>query len=280
MRNTLSRRSFLQTSAAVSAAIFLPASLHAEGPAFPLIDYHAHPDGFSIDDILAIGEKRGVKLGIVEHAGTKENKYPVVLSNDEELRGWIKKLKGRNCFAGVQAEWVDWMSVFSKEAVAELDYVLSDAMTFRDKGKKVHLWKAEEVKIDDAQDFMDRYVDFHVEVMSSEPIDILANTTFLPEAIVKQYDELWTEKRMKIVIDAAVKHKVALEISGSYKIPTDKFLQLAKAAGVTFSFGSNGRGQNIGKLDYCVEMARKLELNAKNLFTPAPAGKKPIQVRK
>ena len=42
------------------------------------------------------------------------------------------------------------------------------------------------------------------------------------------------------VVDAALKYRVALEISASFKLPKLPFLKLAKAAGAKFSFGSNG----------------------------------------
>ena len=57
------------------------------------------------------------------------------------------------------------------------------------------------------------------------------------------------------------------------------FLKLAKEAGARFSMGSNIHGLDVGRLDYCVEATKKLGLTRKDIFTPAPAGKKPIQVR-
>ncbi len=81
-------------------------------------------------------------------------------------------------------------------------------------------------------------------------------------------------------MDAAVKHGVALEINSLYLIPRLPLLRMAKEAGVKFSFGSNIRGPNVGKSDYWVEAINALGLTRKDWFTPAPAGKKPIQVRK
>ena len=97
---------------------------------------------------------------------------------------------------------------------------------------------------------MDRFVDWHVEVMAKEPFDILANTTWLPAGLAEQWETYWTPPRCRKVIDAALKYGVALEISSSYKLPKLPFLKLAKAAGAKFSFGSNGRYPNMGKLEY------------------------------
>jgi histidinol phosphatase-like PHP family hydrolase len=158
--------------------------------------------------------------------------------------------------------------------------VLSDTMTFPGPdGKRFKLWEPG-FPIENKQEFMDRYVDWHVEIMRKEPLDILANFSWLPAALAADYDLYWTAARMQKVIDAAVKYRVALEISGSYKLPRLPFLKLAKAAGVKFCFGSNGRYPNMGKLDHSLAMAKELGLKRSDLFMPAPDGQKAVQRRK
>ena len=289
MSPSISRRRFLGRLAAAAGSLSTLSHLAAEGPGagtspkplgFPLVDFHAH---LTTEETLGrgieIAAQQGIKLGIVVHAGTKENVYSDLISDDEGLKKYLALLEGKPVYKGVQAEGLDWPTCFSKDLAARLDYVLTDAMTMPDKtGRRVRLWGAD-VRIDDPQDFMDRYVDYHVRIMATEPIDILANTTYLPGAIRGRYDELWTEKRWRKIVDAAVKHKVALEISASLKAPSLKLLRVAKEAGAKLSFGSNTRLPRVNTLDYCVEMARKLGLTRADVFAPAPAGKKPIQVR-
>lgn len=269
MNINISRRSFLKhTTAACAAASLVPLAWAEDGRDFPLVDFHVHLDNSTIDKVLALPEACRVKFGIVEHAGTKENQYPVVLSNDDELKAYVKKLEGKPVYKGVQAEFTDWASVFSAAALAQLDFVLTDAMTMPDKnGKRMKLW-TKEAEIGEAQRFMDRYVDWHVEVLSKGPLHILGNTTWLPAALMPDYDTLWTEARMQKIIEAAIKRGVALEISSSYKIPRMPFLKLAKAAGAKFSFGSNGRYPKMGQLDYSVQMAKELGLKRADMFVP------------
>jgi len=294
MTNLISRRRFVGGAAAAGTLMFLPSAttrLHAEdavpdngGLDFPLQDLHVHLDNSTIDKVLALPQARGIKFGIVEHAGTKENVYPTVLSNDAELKRQLAMLEGKPVFRGVQAEWTDWMSGFSPAALAQLDYVLTDAMTFPGKdGQRVKLWEAnapQRVDMSDHEKFMDRFVDWHVEIMAKEPFDIMANTSWLPAALADDYDRLWTEARVRKVAEAAVKYGVALEISASYKLPKLPFLKIAKAAGVKFSFGSNGRYPNMGKLDYSIATAKALGLTKADMFTPAPDGQKAVQRRK
>ena len=250
----------------------------------PLVDWHVHLDNSTIDKVLEIARERGVTFGIVEHAGTKENKYPVVLSNDEELGRYLAMLEGKGVYRGVQAEWLDWSSCFSREALARLDYVLMDAMTYPGKGgERVKLWEKgveERVEMGDKQAFMDRFVAFYVELIEKQPIDILGNVSWLPGPLAGDFEAFWTERRIGRVIVAAAKQKVAIEISSGFRLPTLRFLKLAKAAGVKFAFGTNGRYPNMGGLDYSLRMAKELGLTKADLFAPAPDGQKAVQRKK
>jgi histidinol phosphatase-like PHP family hydrolase len=289
--HTESRRSFLgaalsacATSLAARGLLAAPETPAAsQGLGFPLVDLHVHLDNSSIEQALPLSRERGVKFGIVEHAGTRENKYPVVLSNDDELRTYIRKLDGKGVYKGVQAEWTDWARCFSRQVLAQLDYTLTDAMTFPGKdGQRVKLWEQDvEQRVDMAnhQVFMDRFVDWHVRTIGTQPIDILANVSWLPAPLAGDYDKLWTESRITKVVDAALKHRVALEISSSFRLPRLKFLKIAKEAGVKFTFGSNGRYPRMGLLEYCVAMAKELGLKRTDIFTPAPDGRKAVQRR-
>jgi hypothetical protein len=274
---TLSRRVLLTSmSGAITSAYSQPAS------GVVLVDYHAHIDAApTLDALLEISTNRGVKFGVVEHAGNKkDHRYRGLLAGDEDLIRYLAKLDGKPCFKGVQAEGLDWMHCFSKDVVARLDYVLTDALTFPEKdGSLVRLWTPA-AKVGDKQDFMERYTAYNVRVIEQEPVDILANPLFLPEQIQVQAETLWTEERMQRIIRAAVKNRVAFEINTRFRLPSPKFLRMAKAAGARFSFGSNILGSGVGDLTYGNEMVKELALTSANLFRPAPSGKKPIQLRK
>jgi len=275
MINKTTRRGFLCAASACTLASIAGRGVTEEmKPAagselgFPLVDFHVHLDNSTIDKVLVLSTERGVKFGIVEHAGTKENVYPTVLSNDEELLAYVKMLEGKPVYKGVQAEYSDWTGCFSNSALGQLDFVLTDTMTFPGKdGRRMKLWE-KEADIGDPKEFMDRFVDWHLKILS-EPIDILANVSWLPAPLSSDYDAWWTEPRMAKVIETAVKKRIAIEISSSFKLPKMPFLKMAKAAGAKFCFGSNGRYPNMGKLEYSIQMAKELGLKRSDMFVPA-----------
>ena len=277
MSDSLSRRGFL---------CGLPGAAFAADD-IPRVDFHAHlddrlPREQAIAGALESSRIMGVKFGILEHAGGREGPHSKRMSSDAELDRWFGMLEGKPCFKGIQAEGLDWMKYFSRQAVARLDYVLSDALTFPEKnGRRVQLWKAGvEIGAADAQDFMDRYTEFHVQVMAAEPIDIIANTTFLPECLKPNFDALWTPSRMRRIVDASIRYGVAIEINSKYSVPHLPFLRMAKQAGARFSIGSNAHGTGAGKIGYCLRAAKAAGLSRSDFFTPAAAGKKPIQLRR
>lgn len=276
MSHGVTRREWL----AMSAAASLPEIPMRDG--VPRVDYHAHPSqAISVDTAIQIATERGVTFGVLQHAGNRrDNRYWGLVSNDSELNAWIKSLEGKPVFKAIQAELTDWPSCFSKDAIAKLDYVLTDALTMRREGGGwIHIW-TREFELTDAEKWMDRYVDYHVEIMAKQPIDIIANPTYLPDAMMSEYDRLWTGRRMRTIVEAAVKYGVAVEINSRFRVPRLPFLEMAKGAGARFSFGSNMHTPDtLGDIGYCIEMYRRLGLSASQFWRPAPPGKKPVQTR-
>jgi hypothetical protein len=279
----LSRREMLFMSAA-GVFSFIAGSSVAECDiptrnGVPAVDYHAHVgEGISVDRAIALAKQRGLKFGLLQHAGVKGHGYAV--SDDDELDAWVRSLDGKPVFKGIEAEGTDWMAAFSKAAIARLDYVQADPLGIPDSsGEPMHIWKPD-FRPGNPREFMDRYVDFHVQMISTMPLDILVVPTFLPDTLRADYDQLWTPKRMRTVIEAAVKFDVALEIDSRFRVPGFRFLETAKAAGAKFAFGSNYQTtQGLGDIQYCIEMYKRLGLTTRQFFCPAEPGKKPVERR-
>ncbi len=138
-----------------------------------------------------------------------------------------------------------------------------------DNGKRMRLWIKEETEVGDPQDFMDQLVDRIVKILSTEPIDIYVNPTFLPPEISEMYDELWTEKRMDLVIASLVENNVAFEINNRRRIPSATFIRRAKEAGVKFTMGTNNGGaDDLGRMDYAIQMVSECGLTTNDMWVP------------
>jgi hypothetical protein len=233
--------------------------------AFPLIDLHVHlKSGWDIETALQQARINGINYGIAVNCGIGHT-----VENDEGARKFFQSLAGLPVFRAMQAEGREWVDMFSDEVHEEFDYVFTDAMTFHDKqGRRMRLWVKETVFIDDPQDFMEMYVVQIEKIINNEPIDIYVNATVLPEVIRDDYDALWTPERMDRVIAALVKNNVPMEISARYKIPSIAFVQRAKDAGVKFTFGTNNTNKDIGRLEYCMDVAETVGLDRKDMFVP------------
>ncbi|MDP8242633.1 MAG: DUF1080 domain-containing protein [Candidatus Hinthialibacter antarcticus] len=243
---------------------------------FPVVDYHVHlKGGLTLQEALENSFRVGINYGIAVNCGLG---FPV--QDDAGALAFLSQFKHQPAFTAIQAEGREWTTLVSPETVAQFDYVFSDALTWTDhKGRRMRLWMPDEVFVDDEQQFMDMYVDRIVEIISSEPIDIFVNPTFLPEVIAAKYDALWTPARMQRVIDAAVKHGVAIEINARFKIPSAAFIKQAKQSGCTFSFGTNNGDAELGRMEYCLKIVNECKLVAEDMFEPKPDGQKPIQVK-
>ena len=95
------------------------------------------------------------------------------------------------------------------------------------------------------------------------------NATYLPDEISAQYDQLWTDERMDKVIKVLKSNNVAMEISARYRIPSARFINRAKEAGVKFTFGTNNTNANdLGRLEYCLDMIEACNLNPRDIWMP------------
>jgi hypothetical protein len=242
--------------------------LQAKG--FPLLDLHVHLKGdLTMQEALSQSRYMGIDYGIAVNCGKAED-FPI--NNDAELLAYLDTLRDVPAFNAMQAEGREWVDIFSKDAVKTFDYVFTDAMTYKDaEGVPVQMWKPdqlERIDLSDPEAFMDGLVDYIVQILNEEPIDIYVNATYIPDPIVDQYDQLWTEKRMRKVVQAAIDNGIAIEISARLKMPNFAFIRLGKEMGVKFTFGTNNIDSNLGNLEYCLEAIRACGLETDDMWVP------------
>ncbi len=91
---------------------------------------------------------------------------------------------------------------------------------------------------------------------------------FLPVCIARDYYTLWTKDRMQQIITAAKAKNIAIEINDMSHTPHEEFILMAKQQGLKFTFGSDSRNNNVGRLDYCKAIAKKCNLKKEDFFIP------------
>lgn len=248
-------------TAPISSAL---AALHDEN--YPVIDLHTHlKGGLTLDEVLRRHYRTGINAGIAINCGLG---FPT--TNDAALDRALQDLRHPLVFTAIQAEGREWTKLVSLAAIARFDFVFTDAMTLTDdRGRRMRLWIADEVKVEDAQAFMEMLVTRTVSILEQEPVDLFANPTFLPATLAADYDRLWTPERRARVIAAAVKNGVAIEINDRFRIPSAAFIKQARQAGARFTFGTNNGGRDdLGTLDHSVQMVRECNLKWSDFWMP------------
>ena len=268
----MERRTFVKnlslSAGLVMASSVIPAACkEPEKLNFELLDLHVHTtDKFTIENILEIGKKNQVKFGIVDH--------PIswALKDDTDLKNYIEKLRKYPVYIGLQPTYLGWSKNYSKELLAQVDYILMDPqMVPMGNGDTWRIWEFD-TYIDDTEDFMKRYMDYSMEVLTKEPINIFGWPLFLPVCIARDYYKLWTEDRMQQIITAAKARNIAIEINDMSHTPHEEFILKAKARGLKFTFGSDSRNTNVGRLAYCKRIAEKCNLTASDFYVPVKKG--------
>ena len=233
----------------------------------PMEDTHVHlKGGLTLEQALAKSRRDGIQYGIACNLGVHN---PV--QDDRGALEYLEQLKGKPCYAAMQAEGREWTQMVSRGVAAQFDYIFTDSMTWTDKrGKRMRLWLPNEVgAIADPQEFMDTLVDRAVGILEHEPVDIYANPTFLPDVLAADYEQLWTSARRQKVIQAAVRNHVAIEINTRYKLPSVSFIRMAKAAGAKFTFGTNNESvKDLDRCEYGLRMVEECGLGAQDFFVP------------
>jgi histidinol phosphatase-like PHP family hydrolase len=238
-------------------------------PPFPVHDYHVHlSNTLSIDQALALAKDREVQIGILEHPGPG---FPI--NTDTDLQHYIDKLRPYPVRIGLQPVYPGWSRAFSKPVLDQLDYILMDALTLPNPdGTYTAIWQID-THVDDAEAFMQRYMQFIEQVLTTEPIDIFGWPTFLPVPIAREYQRLWTTRRIAKIIDLCAHpkttfhaKKIAIEINEVAHVPDEIFIKRAKQAGLKFTFGTDSRNQNAARFCYCYQMAANCGLTEADMF--------------
>jgi histidinol phosphatase-like PHP family hydrolase len=265
--NIMQRRNFIKNAGIAAGMIYASPLFGNTNPSveedFPLLDLHVHTTNeFTIEQVLEIAGKTGVQFGIVEHPASW------AIKNDSDLKNYIDKLRKYPVYIGLQPTSPGWSKNFSPALLSQVDYILMDPQRVPMRnGEILSIWQFD-TYVDDTDEFMERYMAYTMEILNNEPINIFGWPLFLPVCIARDYYTLWTEDRMQQIISAAAKRNIAIEINDMSHTPHGEFINMAKEQGLKFTFGSDARNRNAGRLAYCKDIAKKCKLTKEDFFIP------------
>lgn len=265
----MERRTFIRNAGIAAGALATSkfSSVYADGNAqdFPLMDLHVHlANTLSIQNLMDISKRTGIRFGVVVNPGYGVN-------DDTSLNRFIDSLLPFPVYIGLQPMSPGWSKSFSPEALSRLDYILMDAQTIQYGNKyndTLRIWNFD-TYVEDSEKFMDKYMEQIMKVINNdEPLTTFGWPLFLPVCIARDYYTLWTEDRMQKIITALKKKNLNVEINDLAHCPHEKFISMAKAQGLKFTFGSDTRDNKAGRLDYCKAAAKKCKLTKEDFFIP------------
>lgn len=279
----MKRKTFLQRSAALAVGAIVGgemlakaennllapeelASTNAPKLDFPIMDLHVHrSDKQTIEQIVEKSKRLGITFGVMQ------NVAPWGITTNEQMQEYIDSLKPYPVYIGLQPMSPNWSNNFSKDIIAQADYIAIDPQMVpaaNGYGEDIQVWEYA-TYIDDAELFMERNMAHYLDILDGDdPIDIFACPLLLPYCIEREYNTLWTKKRLQTIIDAAKARNVAIEISDMMRVPHEEFILMAKRAGLKFTFGSDTRDEKTGRLDYCRRVAARCGLKKSDFFVP------------
>ena len=231
-----------------------------------IVDYHVHIRGGMTPELAAEREKAWiVRSSAMDNHGREWD-----TKNDSQLLKFAEKAKSASgrMPVGIQVNDRDWFRQISPSTREKFDFILADTMIMgkRADGRDNRLWQSQ--TIDDPEKWMKEYFAHNMRILD-EPISILANPTYLPMELADRYDSLWTDERMRKLIEKAVKKGVALEIQAGSPYPRPRFLLMAKQMGAKFSFGTNNFDSKPKDLSRWLEAITWLDLQVSDIWTPA-----------
>jgi len=234
---------------------------------YPLVDWHVHlKPGLGVKEALERSRRDGIYYGISANCGRQSQ-----FRTEAEAMKFIDSVKGHAAYVGMQAEGDDWQKIFTPRVTDRFDYIFNDGLIWTDdKGRWTRIYRPQDTgPITNPEAFVDEIVERTVHLLTHTPMDILAIPTFLPESLEKDRARLWTEPRIRRIVDAAAQHQVAVEMSDRYRVPGLAFLQMAKEAGCKFTLGTgNSSATDLQRSDYGLEMITQLKLSWQDLWVP------------
>ncbi len=227
-----------------------------------LCDFHIHlRGGMTVEKALARERASGIASAFIANHGRGWE-----IDTNEKLNAFIDTARatgltdGRLIRVGAQVNDRDWYRQIDAATRSRLDFILADALIMD--GQK--LW--EDFPIPDPEAWMERYFAHNMQILD-EPITILANPTYLPKPLESQWDNLWTDTRLKALFAKAKEKGIALEVQAESPFQQHpRYVKFARESGCLISLGTNNFDDKALSLDAWFSALDALDLPPSRLL--------------
>lgn len=241
-------------------------------------DLHCHTtmsDGqLSLARVVEVARERGVQVGIADHVSTRN--VARFVATEAAVREYLDAIEEAPVFRSAEFCWCDGMwSSLPDEVMARFDYRIGSNHGFwlPNGSMGSPWWETLPAPWDrEPHRLMEILVANLCDMVRAMPVQIAAHSTLIPPALLEREADVhawWTEGLEDRYVEALAESGVALEISNRYRLPHDRLLRKAKAAGVRFSLGSDGHSlAQVARLEWAAETARRVGVGEGDLFVP------------
>ena len=232
------------------------------------IDLHMHTtfsDGRgAVDEITAAVEKKGLKIVAITDHYSELLPLPMRMGKGQ-LKGYLEELERTPFLKGVEAEILgDGTVSISRKTADLLNIVLGGLHILHD----IVFWH-DSRPILNPKKFVEDMRVVLIRSMESGLVDIVAHVTWLPEAIRAESDRLITDDWIKSVVESAGDRGVAIELSGAWNVPNERFVTECLHQGVKLSIGSDAHEvKQVGEVSYALEILKRLAIPNDLVFIP------------
>ncbi len=229
------------------------------------IDLHIHTvhsdSPLTVAEVAGQARRAKVTAGICDHLSPYHKMF-----EPGAFDAYVTDVRGHSLLLG--AEYCIGENIpVDDDRLAQLDYLEGGLHAVSLGDKKYFFWGSEAPE--DADAFVDRYVETVLAAIADDPLDVIAHPTYLPTPLSERYDEIWDERRCRELWGAAAERGVAVEISGRWSVPGPQQIELAVEMGVTFAIGSDAhRREELFNVGYPYRMVERFGIPEHRIFWP------------
>lgn len=217
-----------------------------------IADLHNHTvfsDGkLTASEVYRAACSKGYRAGIADHCGDGDFQ----INDDQQFCRYLDSLEGLNVFRSAELDLGTEIRV-SDKLLNSCDYLIGGVHSIGglDFFDQAAVLPHPENIIENMLQLIDARA-------GKYGFDILAHPGLLPVALRKSKDKLLDKKWSQRLIELALKHGFALEISSRWELPSYDTIRMAVEAGATFSLGSDGHcSDTVCNLDISLAMIEK-----------------------